>query len=97
MSNEYEVIKIDRDDMVRLKVKVKRKVPYDKIIELMVEGHEVFIPDIDRRVAWHVKKRLSKMIGAEVIAYPSEFQGMSGYLFKISLVEQLLKMNQKNN
>lgn len=83
--------------MVRARVRARKRVPYDEMIELMMEGHEVFIPDIGRRTAWYIKKKLSEKIGEEVVAYPSEYKGMSGYLFKVSLISKLLEMMRNSN
>lgn len=87
----YRVIKLTPDKLIRLRTRVRRKVPYDQLISLLVEGHEVFVPDMDRRVASHVRRELSKRIGVEVESYPSELDGMNGYTFKLSIVDEYLK------
>lgn len=85
MSKEYRAIKINGHDFVRLRLRAKRKkVPYKEIIDLLSEGYDVFIPEMNRKTAHFVKKKLSKQLGVEVECYPSELNGMEGYLFKIS-------------
>ena len=37
------------------------------------------------------------MIGSEVISYPAELHGMKGYLFKISLVSEILDRLREEN
>ena len=88
---EYEVHVLKPTDDVQLKI--RRRVPLEKIISLLLEGHEVFI-ECDRRVAHYIRKRASSRIGIEVEAYPSIYKGMEGYVFKVSLVDQVLKMRE---
>lgn len=85
---EYEVHVLGPDDEVQLNV--RRRVPLEKITSLLLEGHEVFI-ECDRRIAHYIKKRLSSKIGASVEAYPSVYKNMEGYVFKVSLVDQVLR------
>ena len=91
----YQYIKVERDKYLRLRVRERKKVPYNSIIELLLEGHEVFMPELDRRMAYHIKKQLEKKIGLEVKAYPSTYDGMNGYLFKVSLIDEYLKSRRE--
>ena len=86
--DSYRVVKVANGNYLRLRIRQRRKIPYDEIISLLVEGNEVFIPEMDRRVAHYVKKRLAKMIGTEVVAIPSEYRGEHGYAFRISLIDK---------
>ena len=90
----YEVYKVENDEMLRLRY--RRRVPWDKIISLLLEGHEVFIP-CDRRTAYYVKKGIEKRIGEPVETYPSVYKDMEGYLFKISLVRKVLSERFRSN
>lgn len=87
----YKVIKLEGDDLLRLRVKKRKKVPYDEIIDLLIEGHEVFIPDMDRRIAAYVRRALEYKIGVKVEYYPSELKGQNGFTFKLSIVDEYLK------
>lgn len=87
----HEVIKVEEKNHLRLRVKSRKRVPYDEIISLLVEGHEVFIPEMSRTTANYVKRALSSKVGTKVEAYPSEMDGKLGYAFKISIVEEYLK------
>jgi len=88
---KYELVKLKEGDVARLRVRSKKYVPYDELVKLLVEGHEVFIPDMNRKTASYVRRALSRYIGCEVEAYPSEFQDRMGYAFKISLVDSYIK------
>jgi hypothetical protein len=86
---EYELHVLKPTDDVQLKI--RRRIPLEKIVSLLLEGHEVFI-ECDRRIAHYIRKRASSKIGIEVEAYPSVYKGMEGYVFKVSLVDQVIKM-----
>jgi hypothetical protein len=87
----YKPVKLNKEDVLRLRVRTRKRVPYDEVINLLVEGHEVFIAEMNRKTAGYVKKVISKRIGYQVDAYPSELMGQKGYTFKVSLVQQYLK------
>jgi len=87
MSNEYRVYPVDPEEGAQLKI--RKKVPIDRIICLLLEGYEVFI-ECDRRTAHYIKRRISGELGVQVESYPSIYRGMDGYVFKISIVKQLL-------
>jgi len=87
MAEEYEVHPLKPDDSVQLKI--RKRVPLGRIINLLLEGHEVFI-DCDRRTAYYIKRRISDELNVQVEAYPSIYRGIEGYVFKISIVKQLL-------
>lgn len=91
MDGEYKAIRLTSKDLVKLRVKRRRKIPYDEIISLLIEGYDVFIPEMNRKTASYLKRRLSEILRTEVLAFPSEFQGMNGYTFKISLIDKFLK------
>jgi hypothetical protein len=94
MSNEYRVYPVDPDEGAQLKV--RKKVPIDRIICLLLEGYEVFI-ECDRRTAHYIKRRISGELGVHVESYPSIYRGMDGYVFKISIVKQFLDELSKGN
>jgi hypothetical protein len=89
MSASYDVIKVEGGEYCRLKVRRKR-IPFNLILELLCEGHEIFIPDMNRKTAHYLKNKISNAIGSEIICFPSEYQGKSGYTFKISVVSEYL-------
>jgi len=94
MAEEYEVHPLKPDDSVQLKI--RKRVPLDKIINLLLEGHEVFI-ECDRRTAHYIKRRISDELNTPVEAYPSIYKGVEGYVFKISIVKQLLEELNRNH
>jgi hypothetical protein len=88
--SSYEPRPIEGDAALRLRVKARRRVPYERVCELLAEGHEVFMAGMPKSTASRVRRALSNMLGAEVVAYASELDGQSGYAFKLSLVQRLL-------
>ena len=95
MAEEYEVHPLKPDDSVQLRV--RKRVPIDKIINLLLEGHEVFI-ECDRRTAYYIKRRISNELNTLVEAYPSIYRGAEGYVFKISIVRQFLdELSNRNH
>lgn len=89
--SEHEVYPLGEGDTLELKVEAKRKrVPYEKILRLLAEGHEVFI-EVDRKMASYIRRRLEEKAGAEIEIFPSKFRHMEGYTFKFSLVHEVLK------
>ena len=91
IDDSYQVIKLTDKDLIRLRVKKRRRIPYKEITELLIEGYDVFIPDMNRKTASYLRKRLTEILGVEVIAFPSEFQGMNGYTFKLRLIDKILQ------
>jgi len=89
--SSYEPLVVDARAPLRLKVRARRRVPYEKVCELLAEGHEVFMAGMPRSTASRVRRALSRMMGCEVVAYPSELDGQPGYAFKVSLVQALLE------
>jgi hypothetical protein len=86
----YKVIPISEKDECEVFVRTRRKFPYREVAMLIAEGHEVFVPELNRRTASYARKALSKMLGAEVLALPARFKGEDGYIFKLSLVDMIL-------
>lgn len=86
MSREYRVEKVEGDAIL----KVRKKVPWNKIKSLLIEGFEVFV-ECDRRTAYYIRKKLEKELKIQIESYPSLYKGMSGYVFKIALVHEFLK------
>lgn len=86
----YSVIKLTQNDVLKLKVRARKKVPYEEIIRLLVEGYEVFIPDMNRKTASYVKRVLSNKVGVPVECFPSVLGDMNGYTFKLSIIQEYL-------
>lgn len=91
MSEEYELVKVNGDTSLELKVRKKKKVPYNEIIKLLIEGYTVFIPEMNRRTASYVRRRLSEILETEVKAYPSILNNVHGYAFKISILDEIIE------
>jgi hypothetical protein len=49
----------------------------------MKEGSRVFIPDMSRQSASYARKRLTVLVGEDVLGYPVQVSGKDGYLFHI--------------
>jgi len=104
LNNEYSFKILTEKDVVKVKEKRwRKKVPINKIIPILLEGKEIFIPDIDRRKAWYIKKRLEKEIRLPVVQLPAEVDGESGYVFRVSIgtemaniVKEILEEKRKN-
>jgi len=87
-SPEVVVHKVEKGKFLELKY--RRKFPYEKIISLLMEGHEVFL-QIDRQAAYRIRKYVEKRIGELIEVYPSIYDGMDGYLFKCSFVKEVMR------
>jgi len=85
VETEVPVYRVEDDVQLR----VRRRFPYDKIISLLTEGEEVFLP-IDRKSASYLRKQLENKLGELVEAYPAVYRGMQGYMFRFSLVRSFL-------
>jgi len=86
----YRAIPVSERDECEVFVKSKRRFPYKEVAMLIAEGHEVFVPELNRRTASYAKRALSRMLGAEVLALPARFKGEDGYLFKLSIFGRVL-------
>ena len=87
-STEYELHPLKENDEVQLRV--RKRIPFDRLISLLLEGHEVFI-ECDRKTAYYIRKKVERRINELVEAYPSIYRGMEGYVFKVSLVSRVLR------
>jgi len=89
-----------------LKLKTRRQYPYGEIINKLIQGREVFIPDIDKFMAHYIKRQLEKRIqqklreeGIEarvtVSQEPAEWEVggevKEGYVFRLESVDVLSK------
>jgi len=92
-SREYKLHVLKPNDRVQLKT--RRKIPFQRLISLLLEGHEVFI-ECDRRIAHYIRKRIEREIDELVEAYPSYYRNMEGYTFKLSLVSHILRRSEES-
>jgi len=76
------------------KLYVRQRYPYKKILQLLLEGHEIFI-EMNRKNAWYFKKELEKRTSLPIESYPAEYKGMKGYVFRISVVRQIIMLTEK--
>jgi hypothetical protein len=86
----YRAIPISEGDACEVWVRARRRFPYREAAMLMAEGHEVFVPELDRRTASYARRALSRMLGAEVLAFPARFKEEDGYVFKLSIFRRVL-------
>jgi len=84
---EKEFYVIEPDEYPRLMI--KKRYPYNRIIQLLLEGHEIFI-EMNRKNAWYFKQELQKRTSLPIESYPAQYKNMRGYVFRISLVRKLL-------
>ncbi len=70
-------------------IQIKMKIPYEKIIEGLKSNHDVVVTGIKPQTAYYASKKLTKMLGEEVIALPSVYQKEKGYVFttKSAIIE----------
>jgi len=85
----WKEVEVERVTDKELEIRVRRRFPYDKIISLLMNGDTVFLP-IDRKAASYLRRQLEKRIGELVEAYPAVYEGKEGYVFRFSLVRQLM-------
>jgi len=85
----WKEVEVERVTDKELEIRVRRRFPYDKIISLLMNGDTVFLP-IDRKAASYLRRQLEKRIGELVEAYPAVYEGKEGYIFRFSLVRQLM-------
>lgn len=89
MSNEYNVKPVAEGDNVQLRGPRKR-IPWNRILSLLADGYDVFI-ECGRRTAYYIKRRLEKRIGLRVEAIPAFYEGVSGYVFRIPTMRNLVE------
>jgi len=82
-------VEVERVTDKEVEIRVRRRFPYDKIISLLMNGDTVFLP-IDRKAASYLRRQLERRIGELVEAYPAVYGGKEGYVFRFSLVKQLM-------
>jgi hypothetical protein len=87
----YEPKPLTAEETKKLWLRTRKKVPYDEIAKLLLEGFHVFVPEMGKKTAYTVRKNLEKMIGGEVLSFPAEFEGKAGYVFILSLIYKLEK------
>ena len=66
-----------------LKVKYRQYIPYEEVANALKSGHDVFFSNLKRQTAYKAAKKLSRMVGKEVIAVPCEADGEKGYAFTL--------------
>jgi hypothetical protein len=86
----YRAIPVSEKDECEVWVRAKKRFPYKEVAMLMAEGHEVFIPDLNRRTASYARRVLSRVLGVEVFSFPATFKGEKGYIFKVSIFREVL-------
>ena len=92
MSKKLEYWIVDEDDELPL-LKPRKRVPYSEILDLLIEGHEIFI-ECDRKMAYYYrtmfeKKLRERGINIGVVAYPAIYKKKGGYIFRLSIVDIL--------
>jgi site-specific recombinase len=60
---------------------------YRAVATAVKEGSRVFVPEMGRRTASYARKRLSELVGNEVLGYPVQVSGQDGYLFHLRKVK----------
>lgn len=85
-TQEVEVYRVTDEEV---QIRVRRSFPIKRIISLLLEGEEIFMP-IDRKAASYIRKKVENEIGELIEAYPAIYKDMEGYVFKISLVREVL-------
>ena len=70
-------------------IRIRMKIPYDKIIEGLKSNHDVVVTGIKPQTAYYASKKLTRMLGEEVIALPSFYLNERGYVFttKSAIIE----------
>jgi len=84
-------VEVERVTDKEVEIRVRRRFPYDKIISLLMNGDTVFLP-IDRKAASYLRRQLERRIGELVEAYPAIYEGKEGYVFRFSMVKQLMEV-----
>ena len=74
-----------------IRILTRKRIPYDEIIYLLTEGYDVFIPDMNRKTASYLKKKLKEMMDLEVECKPAEYEGKVGYVFMIPKVREYFR------
>ena len=86
----WKEVEVERVTDKEVEIRIKRRFPYDKIISLLMNGDSVFLP-IDRKAASYLRRQLERRIGELVEAYPAIYEGKEGYVFRFSMVKQLIE------
>jgi len=86
----YKAIPVSGKDEFEVWVRARKKFPYMEVAMLISEGHEVFVPELNKKTASYARGKLSKLLGVEVLCFPATFKGEDGYIFKVSTSRELL-------
>ena len=63
---------------------IKSSTIYYRVLATQLkDGARVFLPDVERKQAFYMRKRFSKLVGKEVLGYPVQVSGKDGYLFHL--------------
>ena len=96
---EHQVYELHDKDVVELKI--KKKFPYNKMVEILLSGNTFFLP-VDRRTATYVRGRLEKMLDEFVettlASYKvTEGEKLEGYVFSFKLAKEYFERNVIEN
>lgn len=90
---EHEVYKLGEDSLVELKM--KKKFPYKKMLDILTEGNTFFLA-VERRSAAYVRKKLEKELDELIETTFSVFttpggEKLDGYVFSFGMVSDFLE------
>jgi hypothetical protein len=93
MKKEHKVYELDENAKVELRI--KKKFPYKKMLDILTAGNTFFIA-VERRSAAYVRKKLEKeldeLIETSFCVYTTpEGEKLDGYVFSFGLVKDYLE------
>ena len=90
---DHEVYELGEDSLVELKM--KKKFPYEKMLEILTAGNTFFLA-VERRSAAYVRKKLEKELDELIETTFSVFttpegKKLDGYVFSFGMVSDFLE------
>lgn len=90
---EHEVYELGKDSLVELKM--KKKFPYPKMLDILTAGNTFFIA-VERRSAAYVRKKLEAELGELIettfsVYTTPEGEKLEGYVFSFGMVSDYLE------
>ena len=98
VEREHKVYELGEDD--ELELKINKKFPYKKMLDILTAGNTFFLA-VERRSASYVRKKLEKeldeLIETTFSVYTTpEGEKLDGYVFSFGLVKDYLEKVHEN-
>ena|GEM_PF-3992512 len=86
-----EVVPIGEEERRKLTIKFRAPpLPYEEIADLLRRGFDVFVSGMTTKKAYYAKRRLGRLVGQRINAWPATFDRNLGYLFSTKSGEEIV-------